>query len=150
MVCYKDCILLYGGFGAKMYNDIHEIGVKSRKWKKIEVKGNKYDFPDKTYGHIMTLFKNYLVVHGGAGEYIEKLKSNETKYSIRFYDILTKRWENDREYNKTFMPSKRYYHAGDIYGGVLFLQGGFCDKNILDDMFLYDMASHEWVSLNLV
>lgn len=40
----------------------------------------------------MQVYKNYLVVFGGSGQYIEKLKVHESYKDVRVYDILTQEW----------------------------------------------------------
>lgn len=79
MKLYKNCMIVFGGMGAKRFNDIHEISLSGLgKWKKTEIKSNFYEAPQERFGHSMSLYKNFLIVFGGAGNYIEKLKVHES------------------------------------------------------------------------
>lgn len=89
MKLYKNCLIVFGGMGARRFNEIHEISISGNKWKKVEIKSNFYEGPQERFGHSLVLYKNYLVLFGGAGNYIEKLKVHESYKDVRVYDILT-------------------------------------------------------------
>ena len=44
-------------------------------------------------------------------------------------------------------PTRRCYHAAEVYGGCLVIQGGvYCEDNrILDDFALFDIACGMWI-----
>ena len=97
----------------------------------------------------MHVWGDQLIVFGGAGEYIEKLKVHESYKDIRFYNILTQKWEPEAAnvMYKKFVPQKRYYHAAAIYGGMFLLHGGWYSENkeALKGFSLYDLREHTWI-----
>ena len=148
----------------------------------------------------MTSFMDrFIVVFGGAGNYMSKLKRRETFDDLQIWDAhnaelynqsLLKRSRDDSDYEpskwidmndqgvispvspKKFQimfharfdktaytgginrdiadagpPTRRCYHAAEIYGGCLVVQGGlYCEDNrVLDDFALYDIALGMWI-----
>jgi hypothetical protein len=43
--------------------------------------------PSKRFGHTMHLFKNQLIVFGGGGNYIEKIKKRESFNDTHYFNI---------------------------------------------------------------
>ena len=63
----------YGGTGASVYNDIRRIDSDSHEWKILRPDLELHDFPGR-FGHSMCIFERYLVIYGGCGPYLHKLK----------------------------------------------------------------------------
>lgn len=78
IVVYNNCILLFGGMGSQRFNEIHEIPFNGDRWKKVKIQNTDYDCPNRRFGHSMILHENFLIVFGGAGDYIKKLKVHES------------------------------------------------------------------------
>ena len=97
----------------------------------------------------MTVWKDYLVIFGGAGEYIEKLKVHESYKDLRVYDIWNQEWllEPQDVKFKQFIPQKRLYHTADQFGGMLLIHGGFYaeNKEALKGFCLYDLYEEAWI-----
>ena len=72
MVTFKDRLILYGGLGTDLINDVHEYHVKKNKWTKI--KNNKVPPPSGRFGHSTALNKNQVLIHGGQIDYNNRLK----------------------------------------------------------------------------
>ena len=126
MVTYKNCLLTFGGLGACSFNDVHEFPIYGNKWKKVEIKSFDYDKPNPRYGHSMVLYKDLLVIYGGAGNYIDKLKVHESYGDIRFYNIISQEWEPsrvDQTPSKLAAPKSQFHQAG-TFGCMMLIHGG--------------------------
>lgn len=46
-------------------------------------------------------------------------------------------------------PAKRMYHAGELYGGYIYVHGGFNaeEKKILDSQAVYDIGIMNWLNV---
>ena len=65
--------LMYGGTGTSVYNDIRSLDCLNNEWKILRPNWELHDFPGR-FGHSMDTFERYLVIFGGCGPYMHKLK----------------------------------------------------------------------------
>jgi len=89
---------------------------------------------------------------GGSGPYISHIKSRRSYYDIFVYDTITKSWfEDKRKVQGKQAVNKRINHAGDVLGNILAVYGGYDNemKKILDDIVLYDIDEHAWVTTDI-
>jgi len=133
-------------------SDIRIYNQSYNKWEKVEYEraNEKYNVfeMEPRYMHSLHLFKNYLIVYGGGGEYMEKLKCRKSFSDLRILDLGTKKWlENDFSRDGGMGGIKRMNHASDIFGCIMVVHGGFCgeEKRTLDDFALFDFYLKKWI-----
>ncbi|CDW73789.1 kelch motif family protein [Stylonychia lemnae] len=166
----KSKYYIFGGMAQQQYNDLKFLDTSQI---------NKVDWlgllPDNTsnqitrrFGHTMLPFKDEeLVIFGGGGSYITKIKRRETFNDIYIYNLQEKKIydlydmqqhlhqqnlrgvQKSNTYNqaqKIDPPTKRMGHAAAILGHAMVIQGGIYgeDNKFLDDFAMFDMISKQW------
>lgn len=48
--------------------------------------------PQSRYGHSLSVYKNFLVLYGGAGTFNMEIKKRETFGELFLYDTIKDRW----------------------------------------------------------
>jgi hypothetical protein len=62
-------VMLLGGIGVEVYNDIKVFDFSSREWRNIEAINTDVIFiPEPRFGHTINYWNNHLVLMGGIGE----------------------------------------------------------------------------------
>ena len=84
----KGRVILFGGIGTDLYNDMRCYDSSDNRWRDIKYENeDKHYIPGHRFGHSMDLYKNKIIVHGGAGHYIKTLKSRFTFSDLRMFDL---------------------------------------------------------------
>ena len=77
-----------GGIGVEVYKDIKIFDFSTREWKNIQALNSDVIFiPEPRFGHTMNLWNNNLVLMGGIGEQIPKMKSRKAFSDLRLFNI---------------------------------------------------------------
>ena len=98
---------------------------ENHKWSKLQIysspvqkaKSFHKQAPEPRFYHTMNVFYNFLVIFGGGGDYIRRLKARESFNDIWFFDTVGCTWTNpDHSFNisNEFVPKARMYHASSI------------------------------------
>jgi len=110
------------------------------KWK---LESYSSDVPDVRFGHTMNIYGNQLVVLGGGGPQIPRMKSRKAYSDLRIMDIATMKW-SDQDFSKDGKHDrlKRMNHCAAILGGMLVVHGGLnTEENYLyDQIELFDFG----------
>eukprot|EP00347_Sterkiella_histriomuscorum_P017664 403348471 len=124
-------ILVFGGIGTDLYNDMRIYTNHDNKWKLVQYKNSdKHYVPQPRFGHTLDQYKNMLVLYGGAGHYINSLKCRYTFSDLRMFDQETNKWiemdfSRESEIVGSVQPRKRMNHVSAIFGSMLLTHGGF-------------------------
>ena len=96
----------------------------------------------------MSKYKETLILFGGCGAYIPRIKRRENFNSVQIFDPKSGIWTNCSEltsmslnlYNES-APIRRMRHASDVYGSYLLIHGGLSGEEnlVLGDFALYDL-----------
>jgi len=148
MVVVNKKIFMFGGFAREPFNDLrHLVELENYSFKCFlyENKGEEgIRFPQKRFGHSLSVYKHYLVVFGGGGSYNVQAKTRLTLNDVKVFDTgkfqmnditVANTWETDNfspfEINGSIIeaPARRMHHAADIYGCILAVHGGFSTEN---------------------
>lgn len=150
-LCYSNnALYLFGGFSRDVYDEMRICDLNKKKWS-IVPPGTVFETPPKRYGHTMDVYKDYLVIFGGAGPFNKNAKMRRCYKDLHLFDTKQLKWVSNLvdSSHSSNRPEQRTYHASAIFGNILLLHGGTNteDKSVYDDMFLYDLDIHKWVSL---
>lgn len=75
MVVYNDRMYLYGGLGGYgMKNDMYEYNIKNNYWHTVEIKNGPVE---GRLGHSALLYKQSMIIFGGAGMFNKRIKLRE-------------------------------------------------------------------------
>ena len=94
---------------------------------------------------------NYkIIIFGGTGEYIKRLKTREIFNDVWTISVTNKTWTNlslDLSILNESMPMPRMQHASVIVNNSLLVYGGINDesKQYLNNFALYDFDANDWV-----
>jgi hypothetical protein len=113
----------------------------------------KLKIPPNRYGHTMNVYKDKLIIFGGAGPFNKNAKMRLCYKDMHLFDTKSLEWTNlsDLTPQSPCRPSHRMYHASAIFGNILVIHGGFDteDKNKYGDCFLYDLDNFAWIDLKM-
>ena len=114
-------VMLMGGIGVEVYNDIKVFDFSTREWKNIEAINTDVIFiPEPRFGHSMNLWNNHLVLMGGIGEQIPKMKSRKAFSDLRLFSIDRQEWvQQDFSRDGKQENKKRANHAAAVMGACL-------------------------------
>lgn len=123
-VTYKQGMFIFGGWnGHDTLDDLYEFSITTQQWFSIPGRG---EVPSSRYRHSAAVYGCCMFVFGGVD-----------KRQARFADLCefnfdTRSWS----YVKTFgdPPSARTFHRSVIYGGAMYILGGF-DGARRNDMY---------------
>jgi hypothetical protein len=169
MVTIGNNIYMYGGQGRTMFEELRVIDTKEKSawnWSILEEddcfsmktgEGDQFgadsariaDKPGPRTASVFARYGDKIILSGGSGPYISHIKSRRSYYDIFVYDTITKSWfEDKRKIQGKQAVNKRINHAGDVLGNILAVFGGYDNemKKILDDIVLYDIEEHAWVT----
>jgi len=98
-------------------------------WNKVEANSNDVVFssyethvPSGRFYHTMNVWNNNLVIFGGAGEYIKRLKARETFNDLWLFNLIHQKWTNCRMSSPTkngVIPWARMHHASAVINDCL-------------------------------
>jgi hypothetical protein len=79
----------FGGASANVFSDIRSFDVDENVWRCLQPDyQNNAEFPGR-FGHSLGLFNNFLVVWGGCGPYLKKMKKRACYGEVIAYDLTT-------------------------------------------------------------
>ena len=99
--------------------------------------------PHQSFGHSMTLCGSKILIFGG---------TNGSEYfnDIFIYDLKKNSWTKPNTLNNDNKPSPRSQHIAAFQPpNSLLIFSGLCDNDIFNDLFIFDLESFIWESLNL-
>lgn len=70
----------------------------------------------------MDVYDDNIIIFGGAGEYIKKLKSRETFSDLWLYNLNTLKWKGYVNYSghkNEYLPIGRMHHASCVLNSYL-------------------------------
>lgn len=146
-MCYDNSkIYQFGGFSRDVYQDMRVLDLNKKRWH-IVTPENIYDTPPSRCGHSMCIYKNNLVVFGGAGAFNNGLR---VCYKfVHIFDTSAEKWLKsvDNTPHEVSKPNQRAYHASAVFGNIMLLYGGLNteDKSPYDDFHLYDIDLNSWI-----
>lgn len=106
-----------------------------------------------------------MVIFGGGGSYITRIKRRETFNDVYFYDTHEREWLDLNEMqslkalkssnvkskdNKLVeAPNKRLGHSSAIIGNTMIIMGGIYgeDNKVLDDTVALDLTMMNWIKI---
>ncbi len=137
-----------GGIGVEVYNDVKIFDFSSREWKNIEAQNKDVIYiPEPRFGHSLNMWNNHLVLMGGLGEQIPKMKSRKTFSDLRLFSLDQQHWvEQDFSRDGKMENKKRVYHAAAVLGGMLVVHGGYnAEENYLyNQIEIFDFQYKKW------
>lgn len=117
---------MFGGFSNQQNGNMIKFEPSTNTWS--DVKYTTFDqnqssnfhkqFPKPRFYHTMNQLFNKLVIFGGGGDYIKRLKARESFNDIWFYDTLSCVWTNPGQsstFSLEYAPKPRMYHSSSIY-----------------------------------
>ena len=156
MIQHKNKVYMFGGYAHDRVADMKVLDVETWEW--TEIKMNKFTMPAPRFYHSLSKYKEYLVMFGGGGNYIAKIKKRESFNSLFLFDLNNEKWINTEELSLASLatseivepPAKRFNHAADVLGCFLLVHGGINgeEKEILSDFALYDLERHMWMQVH--
>eukprot|EP00347_Sterkiella_histriomuscorum_P011255 403373153 len=154
------CGEIIKGFAREPFNDTRTIIDYDEKYscQIFENKGEEgIDYPQKRFGHSLSVFKQNLVLFGGGGAYNSQAKTRLSLNDVKTFNTVTKKWDTDdfvpfeRDGVLLDAPKRRMHHAADVYGCILTIHGGFSAelKQVLGDFALYDLKMKSWIKTEI-
>lgn len=161
---------VFGGVGQYSFNDLKMLTTVNNggkwEWTSLSLQDAK-DAPHKRFGHTLTSYKNSLIVFGGGGQYIAKIKRRETFNDVFKFDLSTSQWTNLTDFtpsnyqnNKAVhqpysshihpSPTKRMGHGSAVLGCNLISYGGVYGEEgnkVLSDFCCFDLEMNQWVRM---
>eukprot|EP00347_Sterkiella_histriomuscorum_P009141 403342363 len=146
-------ILVFGGIGTDLYNDMRIYTNHDNKWKLVQYQNSdKHYVPQSRFGHTLDQYKNMIVLYGGAGHYINSLKCRYTFSDLRMFDLETNKWiemdfSRESEIVGSVQPRKRMNHASTIFGSMLLTHGGLYQEEgqMLGEFQIFDFEQKRWI-----
>eukprot|EP00929_Paragymnodinium_shiwhaense_P013396 TRINITY_DN121257_c0_g1_i1.p1 TRINITY_DN121257_c0_g1~~TRINITY_DN121257_c0_g1_i1.p1 ORF type:complete len:780 (+),score=173.99 TRINITY_DN121257_c0_g1_i1:233-2572(+) len=123
-VCYKSGMFVFGGWnGHDTLDDLYEFSFTTQQWYSVPGRG---DVPPSRYRHSMVVHGCCAFIFGGVD-----------KRQARFADLCefsfdTRNWSRVKTLGDT--PSARTFHRAVMYGGCMYILGGF-DGSRRNDMY---------------
>ncbi|KAJ5066739.1 kelch domain-containing protein [Anaeramoeba ignava] len=131
----KFCLLFGGKCSEIRHNDLWELNIYTKKWKKIEIKGSK---PAGRTGQTAFFYKNQFYIFGGSS------RLNRDMNDMWRLDIKKQIWE-EIKYNGKIIPEFRCYHSSVVYDNKLWVLGGIGrNDEILKSFLKFDLETFVW------
>ncbi|KAL4426431.1 hypothetical protein ABPG74_004448 [Tetrahymena malaccensis] len=144
---YNQSLFLYGGFGFQLFNSLYQFSLKDYEWKKTETKGF-YGNQTGRFGHSSNLYKNQMVVFGGASEYSTKLKNRAVMNDVWMLNLDNLEWKQIRTLGDYIEPRRN--HAACIVGNYFFAHGGVGNyEKYLNQLNVLSLDKGRWKSYQL-
>ncbi len=68
---------MFGGMSQAALNDLKVLDPSSWEWKAF-LQDNIANPISRRFGHTMNAYKDYIIIFGGGGQYIQRIKRRET------------------------------------------------------------------------
>lgn len=137
---HMKCIILFGGYnGTQYFSDMWLFHVDSLAWEKRMTTGDK---PSPRWSHSAILMGSKLYIFGGRGP--NKRLFND------IYVFDTERYDFSLISACGQLPPPMYGHSAVPYRHRMFLvHGGWDEKSMSNDTFLFNTDSIEWFRLDI-
>lgn len=143
-------ILLMGGIGATVYNDLKEYDYSLKKWSSFSnMNQDVFFIPEPRFGHTLNIWGNNVVCLGGNGDKIPKLRARKSFSDLRIMDLQTLEWiQADFSKDGKHDAMKRVNHAAAVLGDMLIIHGGLnSDENYLyPNVEIFDLTNKKWLT----
>ncbi|KAK2594791.1 hypothetical protein QQS21_007478 [Conoideocrella luteorostrata] len=145
----KKLVVFGGGDGPAYYNDVYVLDTVNFRWTKPRIHGDR--IPSKRRAHTACLYKNGIYVFGG-GDGVRAL--NEI-WRLDVSDVTKMSWklisgpEKAGSSGKETRPKARGYHTANMVGSKLIIFGGSDGGECFDDVWVYDIETHIWKSVDI-
>jgi hypothetical protein len=96
----------------------------------------------------MVRHKYFLIIFGGASNYVSEIKSRICLNDIKIFDTSTEKWVgHHKPMSGKNLPLKRRGQASCSWGPVMLIHGGisFEQKSLLNDFSFYDIEENHWI-----
>lgn len=133
MAVVDDRLVLFGGHGGTYYNDTHVMRLTDMTWLPMAF------VPEQRDGHSMFLWHDRVYLWGGDGGGGRRFQD------LNVLDYETRLWRRVEQGGE--LPTRRSYHATDIWGHMLVLFGGY-DASFTNDLHVMDLATCEWLPVD--
>ncbi|KAL5015388.1 hypothetical protein ScPMuIL_009658 [Solemya velum] len=142
-VCRSDRYLMcFGGtgipFGEASSNQLHILNLSTLTWECVACRG---DFPEKKYGHTLTLDGSHLYVCGGTTGFMYNV-------DVHQLDLRSREWKELKTTCQT-APTGRYRHEVAFDGTHLYLFGGgtAIETHDFETLWRFDVQNHVWQTI---
>lgn len=149
----KKLVVFGGGDGPAYYNDVYVLDTVNLRWSRPRILGDKV--PSKRRAHTACLYKNGIYVFGG-GDGVRALNdiwrldvSDFNKMSWKLISGPSSADGRSPVTGKELRPKARGYHTANIVGTKLIIYGGSDGGECFNDVWVYDVESHTWRSVNV-
>lgn len=79
---------VFGGLGIEVYNDFKVFDASQNKWKHELFENEDIGYvPEKRFGHTLNVWGSQLIVVGGAGAIVPRMKSRKSYSDLRIMDL---------------------------------------------------------------
>ena len=78
--------IVYGGTAVNVFNDIRSVDSTDFEWKILKENTESHAFPAR-FAHTAAQFDKYVVIFGGCGPYLRKLKRRNCFQDVIMFDI---------------------------------------------------------------
>lgn len=90
-------VYVFGGFSRDLFKEVRYANLNDFRWKLVPPKDSEND-PGGRYNHTMCAYADrYLVVFGGAGQYLKSMSIRQCLSDLFIFDSQTKLWSRTEE-----------------------------------------------------
>lgn len=124
----------WNGFSRKWFNDVHELDIDQRKWRRIDAKG---PFPAQRTSHASVIQDGKMYVFGGfSGEnYLNDLWE---------FDIEKEIWTEISQDCVGEKPAPRSRFCAVVYGNSMYILGGWDKIGYFEDLYSFNFTTKTW------
>eukprot|EP01038_Epipyxis_sp_PR26KG_P015540 gene15540-20981_t len=115
-------------------NETWLLDVEKLNWHKINCSG---DIPGPRYGHTAHILGSRMFIFGGKGP------NNVVYKDVYFLDLTEWVWVPVNAISQT--PPPRFFHASEVVGRKIVLQGGWDGDEVLNDLWIFNTDSFVWI-----
>ena len=86
---------MFGGASQQSYNDLRKLDPSRFEWTQLSEPTStaiSQSGPEARFGHSLNVFKDFLVIFGGAGLYNQEIKKRHTFDDLQLYDLNDHLW----------------------------------------------------------
>ncbi|KAK2068231.1 hypothetical protein P8C59_002884 [Phyllachora maydis] len=151
----KKLIIFGGGDGPAYYNDVYVLDTVNFRWSKPKILGDKV--PSKRRAHTACLYKSGIYIFGGG----DGVRALNDVWRLDVSDVSKMSWKlvsgpttpDSRSPGgalvKDSRPKARGYHTANMVGSKLIIFGGSDGGECFNDVWVYDVETHVWKSVNI-
>ena len=151
----KKLVIFGGGDGPAYYNDVYVLDTVNFRWSRPRILGDRA--PSKRRAHTACLYKNGIYVFGG-GDGVRALNDiwrldvsdvNKMSWKLISGPSLADRSPATASGGRETVPKARGYHTANMVGSKLIIYGGSDGGECFNDVWVYDVDSHVWKTVNI-